>query len=119
MFGAYISIGNIKIYVVHPDGGNSYAVSYKLQKIIEKFSSENKPNILLCGHFHNPAIIPQYRNIYAIQLPSMQAQTPYMKRKSLASECAVIILEITPDKKGIANIKCEYIPFFNVIQGDY
>ena len=120
LYGAYIHIGKLKIYLMHGSGGGAYAQSYKMQKICEKFpSGEKKPNLLVLGHYHNSNILPSYRNIYAIQMPAMQGQTPFAIRKALAVELGVIILEITPDINGVGEIKAKYIPFFNPIEGDY
>ena len=120
LYGAYITIGNIRIYLMHGDGGGAYAQSYKCQRICEKFpSGDKKPHILVLGHFHNSNILPSYRNIYAIQMPSMQAQTSFARKKGLAVELGIVILEITPDTRGIGTIKTNYIPFFDEVEGDY
>lgn len=120
LYGAYIHIGKLRIYLMHGDGGGAYAQSYKCQKICEKFpSGEKKPNVLVLGHFHNSNILPSYRNIYAIQMPAMQAQTPFARRKGLNAELGVVILEITPDALGIGTIKTNFVPFYDAIDGDY
>lgn len=120
LYGAYVHIGKLRIYLMHGSGGGAYAQSYKCQKICEKFpSGEKKPNILVLGHYHNSNILPSYRNIYAIQMPAMQGQTPFAIRKGLAVELGVVILEITPDIKGVGMIRTNYIPFFNSVEGDY
>lgn len=49
----------------------------------------------------------------------MQNQTPFARRKALASELGVVILEITPDAKGVGAIRTNYIPFYNPVEGDY
>ena len=63
-FYARLKLGKSNVYidVVHPTGSPAYALSYKLQKYIEKLPSGNKPNILLWGHFHSSLYI-SYRNI--------------------------------------------------------
>ena len=120
LYGAYIHIGKLRIYLMHGDGGGAYAQSYKCQKICEKFpSGDKKPHILVLGHYHNSNILPSYRNIYAIQMPAMQNQTPFARRKALAVELGVVILEITPDQKGVGTIQTNYVPFFNPLEGDY
>lgn len=52
-------------------------------------------------------------------MPAMQDQTPFARRKGLAVELGVVILEVTPDTKGIGTIKTKYIPFYNPVEGDY
>lgn len=119
LYGAYINIGNIKIYVMHPDGGGAYAQSYKLQKIVEKLPSGKKPHILIVGHYHNSSVLLSYRNVFCLQMPAMQAQTPFARRKGLSVEMGFVVLEITPDEKGIGCIKLDYQPLFEPIEGDY
>lgn len=119
MFGAYISIGNIKIYMMHGDGGVAYARSYKLQKIIEQIAPENKPHILVMGHFHCPSYIPMYRNVEGFQLSCFQSQTPYMKRKGLYPAIGGIILTIYPNEKGLSSIDICWKHYYEVIENDY
>lgn len=120
LYGAYIHIGKLRIYLMHGSSGGSYAQSYKCQKICEKFpSGDKKPHILILGHFHNSNILPSYRNIYAIQMPAMQGQTPFARKKGLACELGVVVLEITPNPKGIDSISTKYFPFFEEILNDY
>ena len=104
---------------MHPDGGVAYARSYRQQKIIEQLAPEKKPHILLIGHYHIENILPQYRNVYSILLPCFQAQTPYLRRKGLNPEVGAVIMEITPDSKGIFSIKVENLMFKNLVGGDY
>ena len=47
--GAYVYLGGIKTYIVHGMGKPAYALSYKVQKMVEAFSTENKPNLLIVG----------------------------------------------------------------------
>ena len=102
---------NIKVMLVHPSGGTAYAVSYKSQKLIESFSGGDKPNILLCGHYHKFDYL-FYRNIHTFQVPTTQSQTPYMKRKPTPAIMGGLLLDIFMDKKGISKLKTEYLPFY-------
>ena len=77
------SIGSKRLYIHHGEGGCSYARSYKLQKYIEQFSPEQKPDTYFCGHFHVSCYLPDYRNVDGFLVPCFQAQTPYLKRKQL------------------------------------
>ena len=118
-FGAYVNIGNISIYLMHPDGGGSYALSYKPQKIIEQFTPQKKPHIILIGHYHVPLMMPCYRNVNAFQLPGFQAQTTFLKRKGKDPVIGYLILEITPNERGIERLKSEWRLFYEPISGDY
>jgi predicted phosphodiesterase len=112
-------IGRIKIAIMHGDGGVAYARSYKLQKIIEQIAPENKPHMLLLGHYHVEDLQPMYRNVVGIMLGCFQAQTPYLARKGLYPELGGWIVEFGVNDKGFTNIKYEHIPFYVPISHDY
>jgi len=119
MFGADVKIGNIKIMMMHGDGGVAYARSYKMQKIIEQFPAGDKPNVLLLGHYHVTNELPLYRSMVGLQLPCFQSQTPYLRKKGLAPDVGFLILEIFPDKCGICHIKADWHFCHKVIKGDF
>ena len=119
VFGAYITIGKIRFYLMHGSSGNAYARSYKMQKIIEQFAPDNKPNILLLGHFHTSCYLPMYRNVDGFQLHCFQSQTPYLKAKGLYPEIGGLILTITENSKGIYKIIPDYHKYYIPIIKDY
>ncbi len=119
MQGAYIDMGKILIYLMHPDGGTAYALSYRAQKIIENFAPEGKPHLLFIGHFHRPCWLIGYRNVHALQLPCFQAQTPYLRGKGLQPFVGGMICEIVYNESGIVSMKPEILPFYKIIQDDY
>lgn len=105
-----LQFGEVKILVEHPHDGGSYALSYKLQKRMEAFSSENKPHIYLLGNYHKAVWLPGYRNIHGFIVPSFEAQTPWMISKGIASIVGGLILEFGTDPKGIASsVKGEFV----------
>lgn len=54
-----------RIYMLHPKGGSSYALSYKPQKLIESMEGGTKPNVLLLGHYHRRGSF-EWRNVQAL-----------------------------------------------------
>ena len=119
MFGAYMKIGRLLIYIMHGTGGNAYARSYKMQKIIEQIPPEKKPHILLLGHYHTQCHLPTYRNVAGFQLPCFQTQTNYLMAKALFPEVGFLILTITPNAKGIFKYDTEWYPFYVPVKNDY
>ena len=119
MFGAYIKIGKLSFYLMHGDSGVTYARSYRQQKIVENFPADKKPNVLLLGHYHVTNVLPQYRNVLAIQLSCFQTQTTYLRAKGLAPDIGFYILDITPDVKGMGHFKIDYRPFYTPLDGDF
>jgi predicted phosphodiesterase len=79
---ADIEIAGIKFRLFHGEGGSSYALSYKAQKIAEQIPSAEKPNVLLCGHWHVSHYF-FYRNMHIINCGAFQRQTPYLMRKGI------------------------------------
>lgn len=119
MWGAFVEIDGIKIYLHHGTSGISYARSYKLQKLIEQLAPEQKPHMLFDGHYHVSCHIPMYRNVVGWLVPCFQAQTPYLKGKGLYPEIAGLICEVTPDENGIGKIRFEVIPFYVPVKDDF
>lgn len=119
MFGAFLDIGGIKIYLNHGSGGVAYARSYKLQKIIQELAPEQKPHILLLGHYHTPCYLPMYRNVESFQLGCFQAQTPYMKTKGLFPAVQGMFLTIKQNADGLEGIILETMHYYKPIKNDY
>jgi predicted phosphodiesterase len=117
--GAYINLkNNIKMHILHPDGGGSYARSYKPQKLIENYSSENKPNIALFGHYHT-SLFFHTRNVFSLTTGCFEGQTPFLLRKGLHPEVGGFLTEITQGEFGPLRVKAEFIPFPKIIYKDY
>ena len=119
MFGAFMKLGKILVYLMHGAGGVAYARSYKMQKIIEQIPPEKKPHILLLGHYHVQCHLPTYRNVAGFQLPCFQTQTNYLMAKALFPEIGFLILTITPNAKGIFKYDTEWFPFYVPVKDDY
>lgn len=116
---AFVHVDTALVALMHGNGGVAYARSYKIQKVCEQLSPENKPNMLFLGHFHIPNITPGYRNIEAVQMSCFQSQTPYMATRGLMPWVAGLIVEIRTDDKGLANISYEWIPFYIRKENDF
>lgn len=111
--------GPLRIYMLHPDGGPSYARSYRLQKIVEQLAPDDKPHILLAGHWHVTAHVPGYRNVEAFALPCFQAQTAYLKRKGLAPVIGGVLLEAEYDENGLQSLTTNWRLYRSPIDSDY
>ena len=109
---------NCDIEINHPQDGSAYALSYSIQKTIDALSGGDKPKILLNGH-HHKYLTMFYRNIHAIEVPTCQAQTPYMKGKRLAAHVGGLVLDIYVDEDGtIERFSVELIPLYKTIEND-
>jgi hypothetical protein len=110
---------NCTMELRHPGDGTAYALSYKLQKMIEAMSGGEKPNILAVGHYHKSEYL-FYRNVHAVQTGCLQAQTPWMRGKGIAAALGYWIIEVHVDDDGhISRFKSEYCPFYRAIADDW
>ena len=116
--GAYIYLNKVKVYLVHAMGSPAYALSYKVQKLVEGFSSENKPNILIVGHFHS-SFQALVRNVYCMHPSSFQGQSPFLRRMAIFPVIGGYLIEMHADKHGINRFKSEFLPFYVPLKNDY
>jgi len=110
---------NCKLELRHPLDGTAYAISYKMQKMIDAMQGGEKPNILCVGHYHKAEYL-FYRNIHTFQTGAFQAQTPWMKGKQISANVGGWIIELHVEDDGtIRRCKGEFIPFYNMIKDDW
>lgn len=103
----------------HPWDGTAYAISYKIQKMIEAMEADSKPNILAVGHYHKQEHI-FYRNIHALQTASFQSQTPFTRGKGISVAMGGYIVTVEVDKNGfIQRFTPSFIPCYKSIKDDY
>lgn len=103
----------------HPWDGTAYALSYKMQKMIEAMESDSKPNILAVGHYHKAEYL-FYRNVHALQTGCFQGQTPFTRGKGISIHMGGWIVTIRVDKNGhIQGFAPEYVPYYSSIKDDY
>jgi predicted phosphodiesterase len=105
--------GNCVIRVQHPGGGSSYAISYTSQKIVESFSSGEKPHVLLIGHYHKSAY-NYIRGIHVVQGGCTMEQSPFMRKKRLDAHIGYWIIEMKISDGGtVTNFRSEYVSFYD------
>lgn len=110
---------NCTLELRHPWDGTAYALSYKIQKMVEAMSGGEKPNILAVGHYHKAEYF-MYRNVHCFQTGAFQAQTPFMRGKGIAAAMGGWIVEAYVDKQGyITNLRSEWIPYYVAIKDDF
>ena len=103
--------GKAVVKLWHGEDGNSYALSYRLQKILESLSGGEKPSVIICGHTHKYVKIFE-RNVYAISAGSIQSQTPWMRGKRIAAHVGFCIIDIHVNKSGVCKFSDTWYPFY-------
>ena len=103
-----------KVRLVHPGGGTSYAISYRLQKFIEAIPGGEKPDLLVVGHYHKAEFLPDYRNVAGIQAGTFQSQTPFMATQAIAAHVGGWVIEVAlGDRKKLSSrIRAEFLAFY-------
>ena len=104
-------MGRATVKLWHGNDGAAYALSYRLQKILESLSGGTKPNVILAGHDHKSIYIFE-RNVHAFGVGCMQAQTRWMRSKRLAAHVGFWVIELWVGKRGIASIRSQFFPFY-------
>jgi len=112
---AHIFVGpenKTRITIHHPDGGSSYSLSYRPQKLVEAMTGGEKPHIYILGHFHRFGIF-RPRNVITIMLPGFQWSSPFYARKGLEPEVGGVYLEVDlSDDGSIISFRTELIPYY-------
>lgn len=102
---------NKKIQLIHPDGGSSYAISYKSQKIVESLEGGTKPDFLSIAHFHKSEYL-FYRNVHVIQNGTLERQTPFMRNNGISAALGFWKVRLKVGSNGIQQIQPTYYPFY-------
>ncbi len=108
---AYLNIGPLRLFLIHPDGGGSYAKSYKPQKIAASLPLEERVRLLLIGHYHVRGSFRE-KDTETLMLPCFQAQYAWLARKALHPDIGGYIVDIDLTDDGrIARFATEYVDF--------
>ena len=87
-----VVLDGLHIRLLHGDGGGSYARSYPSQKYIRNLMPDDRPDILLVGHYHT-YIHMNEQGVEVIQAPSMQRSTNWLLRKGIQSQTGYVVVE--------------------------
>ncbi len=93
------------------DASSSYALSYRLQRLINGMSGGKKPNILLTGHDHK-SFWMFYRNVHALACGCIQDQTPWMELKGLQAMPGFYIVTICLGDQEVKWFQHRFYPFY-------
>jgi len=94
------------------DGGGSYAISYRPQKIVEAFTGGTKPNVLLTGHDHKHGYF-HIRNVQCILGGALCQQSSWMRATRKANFDGFWILKAGIADGGIKWMENRWYPLYN------
>lgn len=101
----------VKMKLFHANDGSAYALSYKIQKLIESFTGGEKPNLVLSGHYHKQIQV-FLRNVFGFECGTLCGQSVFMRGKKLSAHMGFGVIEIWVNKFGIERLRHEFIPHF-------
>lgn len=90
---AYLTMGPLRSYIIHPDGGGSYAKSYKPQKLAESVPAHRDVRLMLIGHYHTWGLF-RVGQILTFMLPCFQSQYAWLARKGLHPDIGGVIVDL-------------------------
>jgi predicted phosphodiesterase len=114
MYDAIVQLNGVTIGLHHGVRGIPYAVSYHLQKFVEKIGAGQKPQIYILGHYHT-FLYMFYRNIHCFLPGCFQKPNDFSTRLGLPNMIGgfIVDIEVGNDKlNSIIAIRPEFIPFY-------
>lgn len=104
--------GKAVLRLWHGEDGNSYALSYRLQKILESLTGGEKPNAMLVGHTHKYVDIFE-RHVMCTSVGCIQSQTRWMRGKRISAHPGFLIVDYWVNDKGICRKTLDWRPFYS------
>jgi predicted phosphodiesterase len=103
--------GKAELRLWHGEDGNSYATSYRIQKVVESLTGGEKPNVMFFGHTHKQLYMYE-RMIHCYSMGSIQKQSKWMRGKRIAAHTGFWIIDIWVNDNGVAKIGGVWHPFY-------
>jgi len=105
--------GSAIMRLLHPGGGSAYAISYAVQKIIESFQGGEKPQIVVCGHYHKFGYFCP-REVHCLLTGCTEDQSRFMRKNKIQANVGFsIVTLIQADNGTITSFKVDWHPFFD------
>ena len=105
-------INGVEIHLYHGmDSGASYAISYRIQKIVEAYEAGTKPQILITGHDHKAGYFFP-RDVHCILAGCIQNQTPFMQQTRKEAMKGFWLVEVEALNGKVINLIIQFKPFY-------
>jgi predicted phosphodiesterase len=96
----------VDMEMLHPQGGQAYALSYKLQRNIDNRPPESRPSILAAGHYHTMFYM-EHGGVHCFQVPSTKDRGIFEARHGLQGNKGAWMVEMTVRDGEIVRMKPE------------
>ena len=104
--------GKAVLRLWHGEDGSSYALSYRLQKILESLTGGQKPNAMIVGHVHKYVDIFE-RHVLCTSIGCIQSQTRWMRSKRISAHTGFAIIDYWVNNQGICKKILDWRPFYS------
>lgn len=104
--------GKAVLRLWHGEDGSSYALSYRLQKILESLTGGEKPNAMIVGHVHKYVDIFE-RHVHCTSIGCIQSQTRWMRSKRISAHPGFAIIDYYVNDSGICSKTSTWNPFYS------
>jgi len=103
--------GKATLKLWHGEDGSSYAVSYRIQKVIESLSGGEKPSVMFFGHTHKSTYLFE-RNVHCYSLGCIESQSGWMRAKRLSAHVGFWIIDLWVNADGVSKSQGCFYPFY-------
>jgi len=103
--------GHVTLKLWHGEDGNTYAISYRMQKIVESLTGGTKPHILIAGHVHK-MMYNFLRHIHCIGAGSIQMQSKWMRGKRIEAHTGFWVIKVWLNEKGVGRFQPTWYPLY-------
>jgi len=103
--------GDVVVKLWHGEDGNSYAISYRMQKLAEGITGGEKPHIWLVGHTHKMGYF-FIRNIHMISGGALSTQSSWMRRTRKENHTGFWIIKAWIKKNTVTRFSPTFYPFY-------
>lgn len=99
--------------LMHPSGGTSYAISYRVQKYTESLQEGEKPQLTAIGHYHKHGYF-MWRGVHCLMAGCAEDQTIFMRGKNIGAHVGYWIVDVFVNPDGVMQrVRPEFVPFFD------
>ena len=99
------------IRLMHGGGGTAYAKSIRPQTIVNTLEDRDKAQIFIIGHYHKTTS-DYIRNAFVYQVGTMEHQSTFMRKKTIAADMGNWLLGAHQDATGaVVSMNEEWVPY--------
>jgi predicted phosphodiesterase len=106
-----VSVGGAVVKLWHGEDSSSYAVSYRVQKLVEAFAPGEKPAVLLCGHTHKQGYFCP-RAVHALSCGALSRQSRWMRSKRMECHSGFWIVRMGIRGGCVSWLEPRWYPFY-------